>query len=923
MPKLANTILGVALLIAFSPFAVGPACAQSQLDHIGAASLASRLGVSTARLWLDHDGIDIPPSNLPTNEQHAKIEQALKYYEAVRDGYAGVSTATTGTQITVSGVIGGAILYGGPQASVTVPLTLLAAASYVSLDIANAKVDQIGNERATSLLAHMADDLVKAAGVTNFTALADDPVLLRDTIIQSERFLQDVRRRARESGDPSLINMAADALQRVSAVTDVATLESLAQVAGNVSDLDAEFGEFVQAVHRSNERINDRLDEHEVLLYNIGEKLVSLDKGIAAVDEQVQRLGRNQDLVVDFMFSGLPPNQKASALRSGLMDDRIRCPEEDTSGCDRAKVKATMIEHYETEAIVMQNVAIAGEILQGINDIQTIVGDLGLDIGEDGNRALQIAGGAANAYIGFMSGNYLGVVASITGMFGNKPDPDEERFRIMMNYFRDQVGIINDKLDDVLENQQTILNAVVSVSKQLQLTYENLDGRLGRMEWEQRRISDNLKVLIWAEWRSCHSMYLYALSPNSAEGDRPFVNPHTLAFNSFEDVRAVINLRGDAALKCLSTMRASMVTLTDQRWFGAFLNAHRALDTDSVVDQGTLTDEAEQAERWRTVEQRHLEDVVAPATLIAFSWAKRNKVSASTLLNLQISRIANAFQLSSTIDAINNGNHFECNSSEETGRATRDLVCIPDRHSDTIAAELMSFAINADIPLQIANWMAILSPIADLYNNNVLPSFATTLEELATFPNPSHGEEVTRKTIDMLALAIAYYSRIYGGITALALAEDILSGIVHETHRTAIRGNPYLAENAALVLLHLKCKTWNLEAGSSRPSFELIYAQALVHARSEVANRFEPLYALFGRDHNFAVNDEDKVGLEVVIGEASILLPLPPPIRLSKGQFVFPPRYNLLIARQNHFVDAYVGYRLGRDTSLAIVTLQR
>lgn len=920
MSKHANTLLGVALLMAFSPFAVGPTSAQSKLDHNKAASLASRLGISTARLWLDHDGIDIQPSTLPSNEQHAKIELALKYYETVRDGYAGVSTAITGTQIAVSGVIGGAILYGGPQATVTVPLTLLAAASYVSLDIANSKVEQIGKERATSLLAHMADDLVEAAGVANFTALAADPDLLRDTVIQSDSLLQDVKRRALKSGNQSFVNMAADVLQRASIATDVATLESLAEIDENVAIMDAEFGEFIQAVHSSNKRINDRLAEQNVLLGDIGGNLVALGEGIAAVDVQVQRLGQNQDLVVDFMFSGLPPDQKASALRSGQMDDRIRCPEGNTSGCDRAMIKATMIERYETEAVVMQNIATAGNILQGINDIQTIVGDLGLDIGEDGDQALQIASGAVNAYIGFMSGNYLGAVTSITGMFGNKPDPDAERFRIMMNYMKDQFGIINDKLASVLENQQTILDAVVSVSDQLQLTYENLDGRLGHMEWELSRISANLKVLIWAKWEPCFSVYLYALAPNLAEGVRPFVNSNTLAFNSFNDVHGVINQRRDEILKCLPIVRASMDTLSATRWFGAFLDARQALNTDSVIDQGTLTDEEE---GWRVVEQRHLEDVVLPAASIAFNWAERNDVSAKTLLNLQLSRITNAYQLNSTIDATNNGRRFECESSEETGRVTRDLVCVPDKDSDTIAAELMSFAINADVPLEIANWTAILSQIVDLYNNNPSPYFATSLKELARFPNSSHGEEITRKTINMLALAIAYYSRTYGGITALALAEDLLSVKAHETHRKALHGNPYLAENVALVLLHLKRKTWNLEAGASRPSFELIYTQALIHAQSEVANRFEPLYALFGRNHNFAVNDEGKVGLEVIIGEASVLLPLPPPIRLSKGQFVFPPRYYSLIARQNHFVDTYVDYRLGGDTSLAIVALQR
>ena len=122
----------------------------------------------------------------------------------------------------------------------------------------------------------------------------------------------------------------------------------------------------------------------------------------------------------------------------------------------------------------------------------------------------------------------------------------------------------------------------------------------------------------------------------------------------------------------------------------------------------------------------------------------------------------------------------------------------------------MGFAINVDVLLEIADWMVILSQIADLYSNNPSSRFATTLEELATFRDTPHGEEITRKTVDMLALAIAYYSRIYGGITSLALAEDILSGIAHATHRTALRSNPYLAENVALVLLHRKRETWNM-----------------------------------------------------------------------------------------------------------------
>ena len=205
-----------------------------------------------------------------------------------------------------------------------------------------------------------------------------------------------------------------------------------------------------------------------------------------------------------------------------------------------------MLKRYDTEAKIMENVEAAGDILQGINDLQTIAGNLGLDIGEDGQRVLQFASGTAAAYIGIMTGNPLGVVAALTGIFGRKTDPDAERFRIMVGYLKKQFGIINEKLDAVLNNQQKLLDAVVSISNQIEEMYRRLDGRLASMAWEQRRMSHNLKELFWAEWKPCFSMYRYAVAPNPAEETPPFVNPKTLRFETFKDVRAVINRRGKA-----------------------------------------------------------------------------------------------------------------------------------------------------------------------------------------------------------------------------------------------------------------------------------------------------------------------------------------------------------------------------------------
>ena len=374
--------------------------------------------------------------------------------------------------------------------------------------------------------------------------------------------------------------------------------------------------------------------------------------------------------------------------------------------------------------------------------------------------------------------------------------------------------------------------------------------------------------------------------------------------------------------EALETVIGAIDSLSATQWFGAFLDARRALNPDSSIpDQGTLVDSvADEANRWHSLERLHLQNVVDPAHSIVSDWAERNKVSASTLLQLQTWRISHAPQLDPIVDALKKGERFECKSDNGIGRAVRDLVCIPEK-SDEIAEALMRFAINVDILLEIADWMMVLSQVAGLHGPK--GHFAESLEDLATFKGTSLGEEITRKTVAMMALAIAYYSRIYGGITALATAEDILSDKADGRHSTALRNNPYLAENTALLLLQRKRQPWEQGVEPSRPSFENIYNQALLHARSEATNRFTPLYTLFGRDYPFASNDESKVGLSVKIGDADVFLPLPPPIRLSKGQFIFPQRYYVLTDQQDLFIDAYVDYRLGTQSSLASVVLQR
>ncbi|UCI30801.1 hypothetical protein [Mesorhizobium sp. B4-1-4] len=896
------------MYLAFSP----PSFGAEQIDAAKAAALAERVGVAGAKVWMDYKAISIPPSSLSPEERSAKIEAALQRYQDLRNGYAGVSAAAGGIKAGMAATIGGLLLYAGPQASVTVPLMLIGAASAISLDMTHRKVEAIGEERAKALLGSIKDDLVSESGASDFDALEGNPELLRSTLVKSDRFLRDIKERAAASGDPGLVDMAADVMARAAEGGNVAAV-------GAVGDLDKRFGGFVSEVKESNKRVDETLKRHDEALKEIGGNLANLSKDVTTVKEEVTKLGRNQDLIADFMFSSLPAEGKAAALRSGLMDSRIKCPT-DAADCDPSAVKAAMVERFDAEARIKVQIAQAGDVLKGINDVQAITSNLGIDLGEDGNKALSIASGAVNAYIGFMSGDYLGSIAAVTGIFGKKPDPNAERFKVMMAYLKEQFGIINGKLDAILKNQQTILDAVVGVSKQIQTAYEQLDGRLDQMQVEQRRISDNVKALIWRDWSSCYATYSYAVAPNPLEKQPPFVNMSTLAFPSFDALRDVALAQSRNASDCIKVVRRAMATTTATRWFGNFLDADRSLDPSSLPDPNTLSDAIKaEANKWHDLLRLYRENIVDPASVIAFDFAGRHHLSDSTLLYLNASSLPDAKALGELQEA-GWKVAFSCDSDDPGTRVIRGLVCMPGTNPDGVAHDLISTALNTDILLDIANWMTVVSQLSDIYDDNA-DRFAENIEAVAKIPGVSHGEEITRKLADMMTLAVAYHTRNHGGLTALAIAEDVREGRADNKHSRILANNPYLAENTANVLLHLIRGRWDFEADPSRPPFVDRYTQAYLYARGGAEDRFEPLYALFGRTYPFGLTAKGDVGLILSIDKQEIMIPLPAPTRLAEGTFVFPPRREVLLAWREKLIERYLDYQFGHDKELASIVL--
>lgn len=921
-------------------FVVDPAIAQ-EMNAAEAASLANRIGVSATDAWLRSGGFVLPSSKLEPLERSAAIERGLERYEAIRNGYGLVSGVGAGMEVGAEALVGGALLYAGPQATATVPLTLAGGAALMSLKLTNDSVEAEGQQTAQTFLEAFAGTIASEAGIDDLAAFSGRPEELRAMLNtpqfrEGSRLLADVRRRAADADDEDLLDLAIDMIARQGAAMDTAALSAAEATSVDLDDLEQRFGNFVVATNRNLERTEEALDAFDEKVTAIQGDVARLDGQVAVMTREVSSLGANQDLLADFVFSSQPPAEKARMLRQGLLDRRIVCPEAEPD-CDRVAVRDAMIERYETDARIVANVALAGEVLQGISNTQQIAADLNIPLDGTVGDAMRVAGGALNAYMSVMTGNYLGAIASVTGMFGSKPDPEAERFKIMMAYLQKQFGIINEKLDSVLENQQIIHEAVVAVSDQLRATHQQLDGRLAAMQWMQVQVDRNVKQLIWDDWKSCEAIYRIAVDP--APGRLSHIDPATSLFRSFAALDQTVQEGGNSVEDCMQVFRENRYSLANVPVFGNFLSASAAMSPEEAAalpdaEIANLSEAERALVAYKDEAQLFREQVVSPATTIVLGWAARNGVGDADLLQLQAGHIEDVNDLDGVLALVGTDWSFSCPDGgldvEDVSEvhSAAGLLCYQGREPGAVATGLVTEALSVDVLLDISDWITVLAPIADTYQFNPQPGqnrFARTLPELATRTNPPYlGKILTRNMIDLTTLGISFQNRVYGGLTAHAVAEDIYEGRADARHRILLSQNPYLSENVAMLIMsRTRGEVLQSREEQSGPGLEPRYVQAIVHGRSDADYALEPLSALFDDQLQFATNDEGRAVITLDIDGEPLTLRLPGPRHLVEKRFVTPPTYAALRESQVALIDRYADYILGADRDLALAVVSR
>ncbi|WP_139216085.1 hypothetical protein [Marinobacter sp. DSM 26671] len=874
---------------------------------VGIARVAAKYGPHVIRQLRTSTDFSVPQSTLSADTRSAAVEQTYLKYVQMRTKYASAKNAGEWLSLGVGGSMALVATVAGPQATVTIPALLVGAAITTVIDIGNEDLESASQTQLRQLLKSKEEEILVDLGLS-FEQLQANPERAQKAFSEGVEIFQDLRERA--GGDEAVWKQSQDLIVQTLVNTDRAQWdlievneENIGLVADFVVDLAVELEDFKVEV-------SERLDKLNAAYNNLSGKVADLEVAVVDLDERVVNLENNQAVISDFIFDEMPPSQKVRALRDrGFLANRFAC-EEGERTCEGSELRDSMIARFEKEADLQEMLSDAAAAAGALMTVGKIANDLGIASPEL-NDAVEIGNAAFGAFSGFMTGNYLGAISSITGVFSRPTDPDAERFKILMKYLQGQFEQINAKLDAVLENQEKIMNAVRQVSEQMREGFLRIERQLVNMEFEQRRISRGVRELIWTDWRNCYLVFDRSVRGIGALG--AYVDPSTFYFANEDALFAIIKNSGDPARDCLVTMQADMGSLSATQRFGNFVDLQWVIDERLTAEMALPSGDAEE---WRGLLLRFQQDVFRPTRTYFDRYVQQKSGLGYADAFAMLSRpMATTDDWRRGVDFVVE-NPFHCDQRTGPNVRLKLLLCPHGGASaDFKAARLLDSPVLADIVNDIADWVLVMAQLADVRDQQAgawvrYEELLSSAEAGELGEGSSTGELMVEAAISVVDFAIASYAMVYGPDVASLLLEDFESG--GEAANRALdlaSANPFLGQNLMQLFLEKRYSIAFPEEGRLRPS-KTAYRAAYKLASEEQPARFLLLKGLFGTDLKFAPGESGGPALALSSGDREVLLPLPAPGEMVSGRLSWPARYYELLATREQLADRLIGYKL-------------
>ncbi|HEV8513029.1 MAG TPA: hypothetical protein VGQ59_07115, partial [Cyclobacteriaceae bacterium] len=227
--------------------------------------------------------------------------------------------------------------------------------------------------------------------------------------------------------------------------------------------------------------LRENINETWKTVNSLNESQTRMQDNLKSLAERQDLNTRDLDFIKDYLYGKMSAADKLRALDQGFLN-RLSPGDQ-----EKERAKLELIKARE------EFIANSKEYLSDAQNVLTIANNLGiksplLDKAQEGVAILNTGLGA---FTDFASGNYLGAIASLTGIFGKRPDPVMEKLKVMdkkldqllegQQIMQEQLQQIQHGIDQILQGQQLLYNALLTVS-------DNIDKRLDVVYDEVRSV---------------------------------------------------------------------------------------------------------------------------------------------------------------------------------------------------------------------------------------------------------------------------------------------------------------------------------------------------------------------------------------------------------------------------------------------------
>lgn len=248
------------------------------------------------------------------------------------------------------------------------------------------------------------------------------------------------------------------------------------------------------------------------------------------------------DFMQDFLYAKMNTTEKIRALNAGLLSD--------LSDKDRNMLKQELVLEEQKEKVINT----AKDYLNSAAISIKILGDLGFGdskLVQDISKAVNIGQAAVSAVAAYTSGNYLGAISSITGLFGSKGDDAaaQRHKQIMQRFDRIDATLnrIEVRMDQLLKTQQQMLTLQVETFQKILDLSDKIDVQHNEVMQKLTDIENALYVnrqLITNEWEGKCQACLQTISRLEMDIDEGILPQHRKLKTEY------VNLKEGSFKKC-------------------------------------------------------------------------------------------------------------------------------------------------------------------------------------------------------------------------------------------------------------------------------------------------------------------------------------------------------------------------------------